>query len=129
MKTRYITRIVASVLLAAGLVPLGSAQSAFGPAQEGIEVITVTGKRPAQDAIEVITVTARRPAQSGFAGNEPRPIPEGVEVITVVAKRPEPTVASTCVNEVLAAGYASREGARQAIRDCIEHAQVSAAQS
>lgn len=114
MKTRYIAMVMTSALLTVGLVPLGSAQSELGAAQEGIEVITVVGKRPSQ---------------------------EGIEVITVVGKRPEPTVASMCVKEVMAGrvtrGWsgngqsdvqalesrrANRESVRQAIRDCIETA-------
>lgn len=121
MKTRYITTVVASALLAVGLVPLGSAQTAPENAPEGIEVITVVGKRA---------------------------VPEGIEVITVVARRPEPTVASTCVNEVMAgrmtgrsgetsfgdaqsleSRQANRDSARQAIEDCIEQAQLVAASS
>jgi hypothetical protein len=99
MKSRYITMVVASVLLTVGLIPLGSAQSVPGV----------------------------------------RPLPAGIEVITVVAKRPAPTVASTCVNEVLAgrdvnaqtpeSRHANRDGIRQAIKDCIEQAQMGTANS
>lgn len=136
MKTRYFTTVMTSALLTVGLVPLGSAQSAPVNAPEGIEVITVVGKRSVPEGIEVITVV----------GN--RAIPEGIEIITVVATRPEPTVASTCVNEVMAgrvtgsrgetsfgdaqsleSRQANRDSARQAIKDCIEQAQLVAARS
>ena len=89
MKIKYITAVVASALLTVSLVPLGSAQTASENAPEGIEVITVVGKRSVPEGIEVITVVGKRAA------------PEGIEVITVVAKRPEPSVTSTCLNEVI----------------------------
>jgi hypothetical protein len=89
MKTRYITKVVALALLTVGLIPLGSAQPGARNPPEGIEVITVTGKRPPQAGLGVFSA---------------RPIPEGIEVITVV-------------------------GVRQPTRDCIEHAQVSTAES
>lgn len=121
MKTRYIAMVMASALLTAGLIPLGSAQPVLRSAPEGIEVITVVGKRPTQ---------------------------EGIEVITVVGKRPAPTVASTCVNEVMAgrvignrsesdyanaqaleSRQANRDSVRQAIKDCIERAQLETGRS
>ncbi|MEY4640191.1 MAG: hypothetical protein RLZZ227_185 [Pseudomonadota bacterium] len=121
MKSKYIAMVMASALFTVGLTPLGSAQEAFGAAQAGIEVITVVGKRPTQ---------------------------EGIEVITVVGKRAAPTVASTCVNEVmadrarsklagaefvaaqaLASHRANRQSVRLAIRSCIDAAQMPAAQS
>lgn len=136
MKIKYIAMVMASALLTVGLIPRGSAQEALGAAQAGIEVITVVGKRPTQEDIEVITVVGKRPAQ------------EGIEVITVVGKRAAPTVASTCVNEVmagrarskldgaefasaqaLASHRANRNSVRLAIKNCIDAAQMPATQS
>jgi hypothetical protein len=136
MKIKHIAMVMTSALLTGGLIPLGSAQDAFGSAQAGIEVITVVGKRPTQEGIEVITVVGKRPTQ------------EGIEVITVVGKRPAPTVASTCVNEVMAdrvtgnrngsdyvnaqaleSRHASRDIVRQAIKDCIDQAQLGTSHS
>ena len=106
---KIIAMVMTSALLTVGLIPLGSAQDNFGSAQEGIEVITVVGKRPTQAGIQ-----------------------EGIEVITVVGKRPAPTVARTCVNEVMAgradartpeSRHANRDSLRQAIKDCIDQAQ------
>jgi hypothetical protein len=120
MKIKHIAMVMAAALLTVGLIPAGSAQSDFGSAQAGIEVITVVGKRPTQ---------------------------EGIEVITVVGKRPAPTVASTCVNEVRAARVSGNENGsdytaqavetrranwnsvRQAIKDCIEQAQIGTSHS
>jgi hypothetical protein len=121
MKIKCIAMVMTSALLTVGLIPLGSAQYAPGSAQDGIEVITVVGKRPSQ---------------------------EGIEVITVVGKRPAPTVASTCVNEVMAcrvtgnqmasddvnahaleSRQANRNSVRLAIKACIEQAQVATAHS
>jgi O-acetyl-ADP-ribose deacetylase (regulator of RNase III) len=112
MKIKYIAMAMTSALLAVGLIPLASAQDDFGGTQAGIEVITVVGKRPTQ---------------------------EGIEVITVVGKRPAPTVASTCVNEVMAgrasnaqaleSRQASRNSVRQAIKDCIDQAQMETSRS
>ena len=87
---KIIAMVMTSALLTVGLIPLGSAQDNFSSAQEGIEVITVVGKRPA------------------------------------------PTVARTCVNEVMAgradartpeSRHANRDSLRQAIKDCIDQAQ------
>lgn len=120
MNTRHIAMALASALLTVGLIPAGAAESAVRSAPEGIEVITVVGKRPTQEGIEVITVVGKRPMQEGIevitvVGKRPaqdsigsladarlRAMPEGIEVVTVVAKRPEPTVAGTCVNSVMA---------------------------
>jgi hypothetical protein len=114
MKTRHIATVFAAALLTVGLIPLGSA-SEVGGFPGGIEVITVVGKRPALESIE------------GFAV-APRPLPEGVEVITVVGKRTEPTIASTCVNEVLAAAESrsTRDRVRQSIKECIDRTQQEA---
>ena len=103
MKSKHIAMVISAGLLTVGLVPLASAQDAFRAAPEGIEVITVVGKRPTP--------------------------PEGIEVITVVGKRPAPTVASNCVNAVMADGATGRESARQAIRDCIDQARLEASRS
>ena len=121
MKIKYIAMVMTSALLTVGLIPLGSAQDNFGSAQEGIEVITVVGKRPTR---------------------------EGIEVITVVGKRQAPTVASTCVNEVMAgratgnqngvdyvnaqaleSRHANRNSVRRAIKDCIDQAQIGTTHS
>jgi hypothetical protein len=126
MKIKLIAMVLTSALLTVGLIPSGSAQESFGSAQAGIKVITVVGKRPTQEDIEVITVVGKRPTQ------------EGIEVITVVAKRPAPTVASTCVNQVMAdratgnpdgVDYADRISVRNAIKDCIDQAQTVTASS
>ncbi|MDY6984395.1 MAG: hypothetical protein SV422_15020 [Pseudomonadota bacterium] len=125
MKTtkRNYLAIATSALLAVGLIPLGFAESAPRELPEGIEVITVVANRPIPtniDGIEVITVVGKQAMPANL---------DGVEVITVVAKRIEPTVASTCVNEVLAGVPAShdadvrnanRDSVRQAIRECID---------
>jgi hypothetical protein len=121
MKIKYVAMVMTSALLTVGLIPSGSAQSDFGSEQAGIEVVTVVGKRSTQ---------------------------EGIEVITVVGKRPAPTVASTCVNEVMAGrargivnvadgGNAqalesrrtNRNDVRRAIKDCIEQAQTGTTHS
>jgi hypothetical protein len=77
MKTRNIAIVVASALLTVGLIPFASAHSA-APVPEGIEVITVVGKRLAPENGEA------------FAFGEARPIPEGIEVITVVGTHAMP---------------------------------------
>ena len=119
MKIKHIAMVMTSALLAAGLSSSASAQDDFGSAQAGIEVITVVGKRPTQ---------------------------EGIEVITVVGKRPVPTVASTCVNEVMAGREAGNQhdyvnaqalesrrahwdSVRLAIKNCIDQAQAGTAHS
>lgn len=128
MKIKHIAMVMTSALLTVGLIPAASAQESFGSAQQGIEVITGVGKRPTQEAIEVITIVGKRPTQ------------EGIEVITVVAKRPAPTVASTCVNAVIAdkatgnaqsleSREANRISVRRAIKDCITQAQTVTASS
>lgn len=116
MKFKHIVMAVTSALLTFGLIPVGSAQSVFGSALD-IKAISIAGTRPVPEGIEVITVVGMRPA------------PEGIEVITVVGKRPAPTVASACVNQVMAgrateSRRASRNSARQAIKDCIDQAQT-----
>lgn len=124
MKIKHFATAITAALLTVGLVPAGSAQDNFDGAPQGIEVITVVGKRPTQ---------------------------EGIEVITVVGKRPAPTVASTCVNTVMAARasdnaeasdnfntanaqapesrHADIVGMRMAIKDCIQQAQAATSQS
>ena len=47
MNTRTIVTVIAAALLSASLVPVSSAQDNNGSAQEGIEIITIIGKRPA----------------------------------------------------------------------------------
>lgn len=134
MKIRHIATAIAATLLTVGLVPLGSA-SERSNIPEGIEVITVVGKRPVLEDIEVITVVGKRPAVENvdvFAAIDNRPVPEGIEVITVVGERPEPTVASVCVNEIFAGNrsdYTTRDSVRQAIRDCIANAEPESTHS
>lgn len=127
MKMKHIAMVMASALLTVGLIPMGSAQSDPGSAQDGIEVITVVGKRPVPEGIDVITVAAPRPVPEGIeviTVAATHAAPEGIEVITVVGKRPEPTLARTCVNEVVASRVpGDRASVRQAIRNCIEQAQ------
>ena len=95
-------------------------------------------------AAALLTV-ALAPASSAQDNNSAA---DGIEVITITAKRPAPTVASACVNEVMARTAATvgsergdgnfsgtaadglRAGThnlRQAIRHCIEQATTGAA--
>lgn len=133
MKTtkRHYLAIATSALLAVGLIPLGFAESAPRDLPEGIEVITIVGNRPMPtdiEGVEVITVVGKQAMPTDL---------DGIEVITVVGKRSEPTVASTCVNEVMAgtvsdgvnARNANRDAVRQAIRNCIEQAQLTTTHS
>jgi hypothetical protein len=104
MKTRHIASVIAAGLLTVGLIPLGSA-SEVTSFPEGIEVLTVVGKRlsthdafatrAAPEGIEVITVVGKRPSlgeREVLTAVGARPVPEGIEVITVIGKLPEPTV-------------------------------------
>ena len=90
MNLSKITTAFAATVLVAGFSLASSAQQLNNPSQDGIEVITIIGKRPTPvlDGIEVITITGKRPS----------PAHEGIEVITIVGVRPASTVASTCVD-------------------------------
>ncbi|MES2626572.1 MAG: hypothetical protein V4628_14905 [Pseudomonadota bacterium] len=47
MNTRAIVTVVAAAFFSVSLVPVSFAQEKLGSAQEGIEIITIIGKRPA----------------------------------------------------------------------------------
>jgi len=102
MKIRTIVTIIAAALLSVGLVPVSSAQDTNSSAQDGIEIITIIGKRPAPTVAtacvnEVIahTATERKNSDGSFS------------------------------EEVLESGRTKMISQRKAIKRCIDQAATS----
>jgi hypothetical protein len=78
MNTRTIVTVVTTALLSISLMPISLAQDSISAAQDGIEVITIIGKRPAPTVAAVCAnagsitagVAAERHDSDGNSGKE-----------------------------------------------------------